>query len=94
VGQYVAQELEPAHRFETRVSVLGHIQRGGSPTAHDRVLASRFGVPCLRMVARGEFGRMAALARRRDHQRGSRRCDADAERVPPEYFDVARVFFG
>jgi 6-phosphofructokinase 1 len=94
VGQYVAQELERRTGFETRVSVLGHIQRGGSPTAHDRVLASRFGVHACDMVARGEFGRMAAL--RGDEITSVALDDATRtlKRVPAEYFDVARVFFG
>src|SRR5262244_2069987 len=94
VGQYVAQELERRTGFETRVSVLGHIQRGGSPTAHDRVLASRFGVHACDMVARGEFGRMAAL--RGNEVTSVPLVDAirTLKRVPAEYFDVARVFFG
>src|SRR5690606_40900820 len=46
---------------ETRVSVLGYTQRGGSPTAHDRVLATRYGVYAADMVARKEWGQMAAL---------------------------------
>ena len=47
--------------FETRVTVLGHVQRGGSPTAHDRVLATRFGLKAADLVEEGEFGQMAAL---------------------------------
>jgi ATP-dependent phosphofructokinase / diphosphate-dependent phosphofructokinase len=94
VGQFVAQEIERRTGFETRVSVLGHIQRGGSPTAHDRVLASRFGVHACDMVARGEFGRMAAL--RGNEVTSVPLADATKtlKRVPAEYFDVARVFFG
>jgi ATP-dependent phosphofructokinase / diphosphate-dependent phosphofructokinase len=94
VGQFVAQEIERRTSFETRVSVLGHIQRGGSPTAHDRVLASRFGVHACDMVARGEFGRMAAL--RGNEVTSIPLADATKtlKRVPAEYFDVARVFFG
>ena len=46
---------------EVRLTVLGHIQRGGTPTAHDRVLATRFGVFACDLVARGQFGKMAAL---------------------------------
>ena len=61
IGQFLATEVERRTGFETRVTVLGHIQRGGSPTAHDRVLATRFGVKACDMVAAGEFGRMAAL---------------------------------
>src|SRR6185503_16526829 len=61
VGGIVAHEIERRTGFETRVSVLGHIQRGGVPTAHDRVLATRYGVHACDMVAHGEFGKMASL---------------------------------
>src|SRR5207248_1805209 len=57
----LAQELERRTGFETRTVVLGHIQRGGSPTAFDRVLATRYGLGAVDMVHRGEFGKMAAL---------------------------------
>src|SRR5499433_4182302 len=94
VGQYVAAELERRTGFETRVSVLGHIQRGGTPTAHDRVLASRFGVHATDMVARGEFGRMAALQGNVVTSVPLAEATRTLKRVPAEYFDVARVFFG
>ena len=58
-GSIVAEEIEKRTGFETRVTVLGHIQRGGTPTAHDRVLATRFGVFACDLVAQGEFGKMA-----------------------------------
>jgi ATP-dependent phosphofructokinase / diphosphate-dependent phosphofructokinase len=61
IGTTLAQELERRTGFETRTVVLGHIQRGGSPTAFDRVLATRYGLGAIDMVHRGEFGRMAAL---------------------------------
>src|SRR5262249_54841025 len=56
-----AQELERRTGYETRVSVLGHIQRGGIPSASDRVLATRFGVHACDMVSRGGWGKMAGL---------------------------------
>ena len=61
IGNTLAQELERRTGFETRTVVLRHIQRGGSPTAFDRVLATRYGLGAIDMVHRGEFGRMAAL---------------------------------
>src|SRR5207247_6834971 len=61
IGNTWAQELERRTGFETRTVVLGHIQRGGSPTAFDRVLATRYGLGAIDMVHRGEFGCMAAL---------------------------------
>lgn len=94
VGSFIAQEIEKRTGYETRVSVLGHIQRGGTPTAHDRVLATRYGVHACDMVARGEFGKMAAL---RGNQIVSAEL-ADATRelktVDPAFFEVAQVFFG
>ena len=61
IANTLAQELERRTGFETRTVVLGHIQRGGSPTAFDRVLATRYGLGAVDMVHRGEFGKMAAL---------------------------------
>ena len=57
----LADELERRLGFETRVSVLGHVQRGGTPTAHDRVLATRFGVAAADFVHADRFGQITAL---------------------------------
>ena len=57
IGKWISRE---AHR-ETRVTVLGHVQRGGSPSPFDRVLSTRFGVQAVELLARGEFGRMVCL---------------------------------
>jgi 6-phosphofructokinase 1 len=61
IGSVVATEIERRTGFETRVTVLGHIQRGGSPTPFDRVLCSRFGVAATDAVHAGAFGQMVAL---------------------------------
>ncbi len=61
IGQVLAREIERRTGFETRSVVLGHIQRGGSPTAYDRVLATRYGMGAIDMVHKGEFGSMVAL---------------------------------
>ena len=61
VGELVAGELAEHTGIETRVTVLGHVQRGGTPTAYDRVLASRFGEAAVDLAARGGYGRMVAL---------------------------------
>jgi ATP-dependent phosphofructokinase / diphosphate-dependent phosphofructokinase len=94
VGQMLAEEIEKRTGKEARCTVLGHIQRGGTPTAFDRVLATRFGVHAIRAVADGEFGVMVAL-------RGTdviRVPLAEATRtlkvVPPERYAEAEVFFG
>jgi 6-phosphofructokinase 1 len=61
VGHELAREIEQRTNFETRVTVLGHVQRGGTPTAHDRVLATRFGLKAAELVQQRHWGRMAAL---------------------------------
>ncbi len=61
IAQAIAEEIEKRVELETRVLVLGHLQRGGSPTSFDRVLASRFGVHALRLILSGDFGKMVAL---------------------------------
>ena len=61
IGQVVAERLAQMTGLETRVTVLGHLQRGGSPTSSDRILSTRFGVKAAEMAAEGPWGRMAAL---------------------------------
>lgn len=61
IGDLLARLIEKETSFETRATTLGHIQRGGSPTAFDRVLATRFGVKAVDMVHEGKFGQMVAL---------------------------------
>lgn len=61
IGQYVAERIERDTGIETRVTILGHLQRGGSPSAFDRILASRFGVAAAELAARGEYGKMVGL---------------------------------
>jgi phosphofructokinase-like protein len=61
IANILAREIEKRTAFETRAVILGHIQRGGSPSAFDRVLATRYGLGAIDMVHRGEFGCMAAL---------------------------------
>lgn len=61
IGAVLAREIEQRTGFETRAVVLGHTQRGGSPTAYDRMLATRYGIGAIDMVHKGEFGCMVAL---------------------------------
>jgi ATP-dependent phosphofructokinase / diphosphate-dependent phosphofructokinase len=61
IGTTLAAEIESRTGFETRAVVLGHIQRGGSPTAFDRMLATRYGIGAIDLVHQGKFGRMVAL---------------------------------
>jgi len=94
VGAALAREIESRTGYETRVTVLGHIQRGGSPTPRDRVLATRYGLKAADLAGEGKFGRMAAL-------HGDNIVDvplADATKelktVPPDWWAVAQAFFG
>ena len=61
VGYFLGKEIEKRTEFETRVVMLGHLQRGGSPTAFDRILATRFGIAAIDLVKNGKFGQMVAL---------------------------------
>jgi phosphofructokinase-like protein len=61
IGQRLAKEIEKRLGVETRFTVLGHVQRGGSPTAYDRVLATRYGVEAVELVKQKQFGKMVAL---------------------------------
>ncbi|MEW6097541.1 MAG: ATP-dependent 6-phosphofructokinase [bacterium] len=61
VGQIVANEIENRTKHPTRVAVIGHIQRGGTPTLFDRMLGTRVGVKAVELIANGEFGKMACL---------------------------------
>ena len=94
VGYLFGSELERLTGFETRVTVLGHLQRGGTPTAFDRVLATRFGVVAVDLAAAGRFGEMAAL--RGTDVIGVPLAEACAEvrGVDPALLDVAQTFFG
>ena len=94
IGQQLAELIEKKTGFETRVTVLGHIQRGGTPTAFDRVLATRFGVHAADMVARGEWGKMAALRGNQIVSIPLAEATANLKTVDPAFFSVAEVFFG
>jgi 6-phosphofructokinase len=61
VGHLIGNAIAESGEKEVRVSVLGHIQRGGSPSPFDRVLATRFGVAAVELIAKGDFGKMVAL---------------------------------
>jgi 6-phosphofructokinase 1 len=94
VGDALAQEIESRTGFETRVTVLGHVQRGGSPTPRDRVLATRYGLKAADLVHDGGFGRMAALQGDRIVDVSLQEATAELKTVPREWYDVARAFFG
>jgi ATP-dependent phosphofructokinase / diphosphate-dependent phosphofructokinase len=94
IGQLLADEIEKRTGKEARATVLGHIQRGGTPTAFDRVLATRFGIHAIDAVHDGAFGMMMAL-------RGTQivgvplgEATSQLKLVPPERYAEAEVLFG
>jgi ATP-dependent phosphofructokinase / diphosphate-dependent phosphofructokinase len=94
VGAALAIEIEERTGFETRVTVLGHVQRGGTPTPHDRVLATRFGLKAAGLVLAGSWGRMAALRGDEIVDVSLKDATAELKTVPPEWYEVAKAFFG
>jgi phosphofructokinase-like protein len=94
VGEQLAQDIEARTGFETRVTVLGHVQRGGSPTARDRLLATRYGLKAADLVHEGKFGQMAALHGDAIVEVPLAEATAELKTVPPEWYEVARAFFG
>jgi 6-phosphofructokinase 1 len=94
VGHELGAEIEERTGFETRVTVLGHVQRGGSPTPRDRVLATRYGLKAADLVAEGRFGRMAALHGDEIVDVSLAEATAELKTVPEDWYDVAKAFFG
>jgi 6-phosphofructokinase 1 len=94
VGARVAHEIEQRTGFETRVTVLGHVQRGGSPTPRDRVLATRYGLKAADLVHERRFGRMAALQGDSIVDVSLDEATAELKTVPEDWYEVARAFFG
>jgi ATP-dependent phosphofructokinase / diphosphate-dependent phosphofructokinase len=94
IGQLLAEEIERRTGKEARVAVLGHIQRGGTPTAFDRVLATRFGVQAARAVAAGAFGTMVSLRGTDIVRVPLAEATAELKLVPPGRYAEAEVFFG
>jgi 6-phosphofructokinase 1 len=94
VGEVLSNEIEDRTGYETRVTVLGHVQRGGSPTPRDRVLATRFGLKAAALAHGGEFGQMAALRGDDVVAVSLEEATAQLKTVPPEWYAVAQAFFG
>ena len=94
VGDALAREIEERTGFETRVTVLGHVQRGGSPTPRDRVLATRYGLKAADLVQEERWGTMAALHGDEIVEVPLASAVAELKTVPPQWYDVARAFFG
>src|SRR5215218_9429020 len=88
------REIEERPGFESRMTILGHVQRGGTPLAYDRVLGTRFGVAAVDGVTEGNFGKMAALRGTRIELVPLDEALAEPKLLDPELFETAEVFFG
>ena len=94
IGDLLAREIEKRTGIESRAVVLGHVQRGGTPTAYDRMLGTKYGVAAIDMVHQGQFGMMTAL-------QGTKVIPVpivdgvkESKTVDKETYDLAKVFFG
>jgi len=108
IGEVLCKEIEKATGIESRAVVLGHIQRGGTPSAYDRVLGTRYGVKAVELAMNGEFGKMVALrgpdvigitidsviVEVTDKKTGKPKLRVRNRCVPEKLYDVAKVFFG
>jgi 6-phosphofructokinase 1 len=94
IGFRVAKEIADRLGVETRVTVLGHIQRGGSPTAFDRIIGTRFGLRAVDLVREGRFGQMVALHGTRIDAVPLSEATAGPKQMDLEQFADAEVFFG
>ncbi|GAA3149236.1 6-phosphofructokinase [Planomonospora alba] len=94
IGEMLAKEIEKRTGKEARTTVLGHIQRGGTPTAFDRVLATRFGLQAIDAVHEGDFGKMVALRGTDIVRVGLDEGTRELKTVPAGRYEEAEVFFG
>ena len=93
IGTRLAEQIEARTGYETRVTTLGHVQRGGTPTAFDRVLATRFGVAAIDAVHDEAWGAMVALQAGHVVRVPLSEAVGELKLVDPELYDVAQVFF-
>jgi 6-phosphofructokinase 1 len=94
IGEALAAEIERCTGIQARVTKLGYVQRGGSPTPFDRILATRFGLKAYEMIRTGEFGKMAALRGNRIVSASLDEAVGELKRLDEEIYRVAEVFFG
>jgi len=94
IGVMLGQEIEARTGFEARATILGHVQRGGTPTAYDRVLATRFGVDAMDAVAAGRFGQMVALRGTEIVEVALAQALREPKLLDPKLYETAEVFFG
>ncbi len=94
IGEQLAKEVQKRTGIETRVTVFGHIQRGGSPTAFDRILGTRFGVKAVELVKNKKFGKMVALSGSKIIDVPLQEAVKELKTVDRELYNIAKEFFG
>ena len=94
IAVHLEREIEQRTGFETRMTILGHVQRGGTPVAYDRVLGTRFGVAAVDAATRGDFGKMVALRSTEIALVDLDEALAEPKLLDPELYATAEVFFG
>ena len=94
IGETLGKLIEEKTGFETRVTVLGHVQRGGSPSAFDRVLGTRFGVKAVELVLHGEFGKMVSLKGNAIVAVPIESAVKKLKTLDMELYEIAKLFFG
>jgi 6-phosphofructokinase 1 len=94
IGQILEREIEARTGYESRQTVLGHVQRGGTPTAYDRILATRFGLHAIDAVHEGDSGVMVALRGTDIVRVPLKEATRELKLVPLERYAEAEVFFG
>lgn len=94
IGVALESEIEKRTGYETRVTILGHIQRGGTPTAFDRVLATRFGIAAIDAADQRDYGKMVALQGTEIRRVPLSDAVGELKTLTPELYETAEVFFG
>jgi len=94
IGEYLADEIEERLDWETRYVKPGHIVRGGTPTAYDRILSTRYGLKAVDCIKEGNFGKMPALRGQDIVAVDLSEAVAENKKVPIELFEEAEIFFG
>lgn len=94
IGEILGKEIEKRTGYETRVTVLGYIQRGGTPTAFDRVLGTRFGIKAMELVLKKDYGKMASLEGNKITAVPLENAVTRLKTVDMELYNIAKIFFG
>ena len=94
IANILGREIENRIGIETRVTILGHVQRGGSPTAYDRILATRYGVAAMELIHTGNFGMMVALRGNEIISIPLEDAVAHLKTVDPAFYQMAKTVIG